>query len=291
MKKRHIKTLLLATFLCVITAFHIQTRQQLISSRKNLSFDQRDGYLFPQTHVIRAFTLNYTTVAATGMWIQLLVYFGDWRLSKHTAPPHHLMDYADAIIKLDSSFYPVYPWIGATYVNSRLETTGATHETLLELSEFLISGRKYFPNEYELPYLAGLNFIGYSEGHSKEERLIEYERGADYLEECIQLPECPAVILLTIKQMRKRAEDLKSKLGKQNKSLPQEPDTDLLIKIYQTNSDPKLHKQLASELQKVGLDSSSFHTLNSTRLNKNIAKSKLNYLSSNEWVLIVYPRN
>jgi|GEM_PF-4593319 len=291
MKKRHIKTPLLAISLCVIAALHIQTRQQLISSRKNLSFDQRDGYLFPQTHVVRAATLNYTTVAATGMWIQLLVYFGDWRLSKHTTPPYHLMDYAHAIIELDPSFYPVYPWIGATYVNSRLETTGATHKTLLELSEFLISGRRYFPNEYELPYLAGLNFIGYSEGHTKEERLIEYERGADYLEECIQLPECPSVILLTIKQMRKRAEDLKNKLSKQNKSQPQETDTDLLIKIYQTNSDPKLHKQLASELRKAGLEPGSFHTLNSPKFNKNFAKSKLNYLSSNEWVLTVYPRN
>lgn len=290
MKRKYLNNTLICLSFVAAIYINSETHHFLKSFRSTLSFEQRDGYLFPKTSFIRALTLNYSTFAASIMWIQLLVYFGDWRLSKHKLPPRHLEEYATAVIELDSSFYPVYPWISATYINSRLETTGVTHEDLLNLSKYLVAGQKHFPNEYELTYLAGLNFLGYSKGRNKTERLTEYKTGIRYLEQCLQHTGCPAVIVLTVKQMRRKARQLEKSIS-DNTTIATQTRVDLetLIQIYQTNSDPTLHKRLQSELQQQGVDTKLILNMHSGTFRQEYQESTLNYVRPNDWALLSSP--
>lgn len=232
--KKHIFTTII--FL-LSSSTNIYLKSETAKTQDTIPFKDKDHYVFPKNSTIQAITLNYTTVAASLTWIGALTYFGEWRLSKHKHPPEHLLNYANAITILDPSFYSIYPWINATFINAHLEHQGISHENLVALATFTAKGQKHFPNNHELPYLAGLSFIGYSKNRTREERLKEYNLALEYFNACLQIPSCPPSTLLMADQMRRKAKTLK---GEEQTVQLNDKEKKRYLDFYRMNQDPRL---------------------------------------------------
>ncbi len=286
-------------FVCLVLLIPLaltnnKTKQELETLRRPATFEQRDGYFFPSGEVIRGFALNYSTFAASMVWISGLVYFGDWRFTPHKKPPRHLEDYALAVIQLDPSFYNIYDWLDATYINARLETGGVPHEDLLFLSKFLVSGLRYFPDQPDLPYSAATNFLGYSEGRADRERIIEYERGMEYFRRCLEISDCPGTSLLLLAHMRTRKQEIEASMeGREfdttyRRKLPAE-ERERYVEIYKRTSDPETAEQMAKILKKEGIEPENILTAQNEELQRR-REVDLPYLPIDTWSLVVNPR-
>lgn len=280
---QHITFVLLLLGLC---GAHLLPRQRVLERERDISFNLRDDHMLPPAEGLRALTLNYTTFAASMTWIAGLVYFGDWRMSPHSAPPQHLRRYADAIVALDQDFYEVYPWFVSVQLNSNLESGAVPHKELVEASEFLMRGAEHFPQRYELPYMAGLNFVGYSKGRSNEVRLKEYELGERYLEACLRMDECPAVIALTTAYMR----DQQSRLAR-DKTAPQaqpklsQEELDTYIDVFRRTNDPQLKERVEELLVQENIDVEALKATDAQNLLDHF-KQDASYLPLDLWILL-----
>ena len=228
---------------------NIATREELTLGSVRTAFETRDQYTLPPPILISTITLNYNTFAASMTWIAGLIYFGDWRMSPHTRAPKYLMDYASTIQELDPSYFRIYDWLDAVYLNSRLETKTVDHPSIMELHAFLRGGEKYFPNRYELPYKAGLNSLGYSTKHTREERLESMTAGIESLKRCIKLRGCPPVIGITLSTMQDRISRMENNDTESRKSRLDESEFLTYSSLYLQNSDPEIDTLLSRMLR------------------------------------------
>ncbi len=159
----------------------------------------------PSADVLRGVSLNFETLAADVAWIWSLVYYG-----KHlsgTARPAYLEHSAETIADLDPRFYEVYPWFSAIYIRTQHPPS---HEELDTVNNFLERGMEIFPTDYRLPREAGLNYIGYSEDRTDEQRIEELTRGIEYLQRASKMEGAPADLPLTVSWMYQRRRQLRS---------------------------------------------------------------------------------
>lgn len=280
--QRQIATLLLlATFIMG----HISVRENLSTNPTETMFEQRDRYGLPDAELLRIGVLNYNTLAASLTWIAGLLYFGEWRMSPHNGAPRHLENYARTTRDLDPSFFHIHTWLDATLINSKMETGTLEHQTIMAVHAFLMEGREYFPKRYELPYRAGLNMLGYSPSHTKEERIEQLEAGVESLEQCTRLLDCPPAITLTIWMMRIRIEEIRGNKPFKGTPTLSSQEIEIYTQSYLRESDPKMKSYLERALRKNAPQ--RLEQLRRKRATISRAyDSKANYLSQDVWALM-----
>lgn len=285
---RNAHTLIPLALLLMMSAGYIGARERLRDSRATLlearSYEER--YMLPAPETLRTLGLNYRSFTADLAWINALLYFGDYRDAGSKVPPRYLLDYARTVAEVDPDFYPIYEWFNATHIASRAEVS---HEDLELVVDFLEQGMARFPQRHELPYTAGLAYIGYSVGRDPQTRIKELTRGIALLERCAALRGCHPNATLTIGYMQ----DLRRKLMKQSGEVgtPEDRAREIaqLKQLYANTPDQEIRAKLAERLRTMGVSAQALEVITREQVDRleQLHDARLPYLPVDLWSVVV----
>jgi hypothetical protein len=239
--------------------------------------------------VMRAAFLNYETLAADLSFIGALTYYGE-RLRTHREPKY-LYDRAKRTVRLDDRFYHVYEWFPASYLNSR---TLVSTEDIERTNRFLDRGIERFPSRYELPYMAGMNYVGYSADASRERRIRELERAIDYLERASMLEGSPAVLPMTVAWMYRRKRQLASEKREDAAQRPAGLDADerdFYATMYLLAEDESTRQAIRAKLERSG-GSAEAILERARRLERHFRRAherRWTFVPPDLWTFVVHP--
>lgn len=257
---------------------------------QTIPFEQRDSYNYPAPAIIRALSLNYTTFASSAAWISALLYYGEWRISRSKNPPKHLERHARSARDLDRDFIGIYEWFNAVYITAHhTESRAITFDDLESLRLFNNEGMAIHPDLWRLPYITGMNYIGYSYEREPDERLLEIEHSIHYLKQCTQFTHCPDTIPFTVAYLYRLKQELSD--GQANAKEDVEAQLELYSTLYAQTMDPGLRSRLAQKLEELGLPKSELDALDLNRITqfKQAYESTQSYLPLDLWTQVVYP--
>ena len=287
LKSLTLSILILSTFV----VGYLFSRAYLVQhSAQSVPFSQRDAYDYPSPPLLRTLFLNYDSFASSLHWVEALIYFGDWRYTKTSSKPAHLLSYATTISELDPRFYNVYDWFNATYIASRLPEV--SYQNLQTVENFMQQGMRRFPTYFELPYTTGLLSLGYSEHRTDAQRLDEYERGIHYLQMCTRLQGCPDTVPFTIAYLYKRKAELEEGMNEgDGASSSQQELLEFYKTLYAQTTSTRLQQQLSRSMLGMGMSRPEIDALESGRIRqfKQRYESTRSYLPLDLWTQIVYP--
>jgi hypothetical protein len=125
------------------------------ANRRRAAFPAGEDVLYlPQVSALHALALGHDEVAADLVFIRGLVYFGSQMEQK--GDYRWLDNYLDTITTLDPYWKTPYRWAGvATMYNGRPITNGA----VIMSNHFLERGVRQFPDDWELPFMLGCNYL------------------------------------------------------------------------------------------------------------------------------------
>ena len=279
-----------ALLTALLAANFYSSRALIERSYRSIPFEQRDSYRHPPEGIYRALFLNYETFASSVAWISGLLYFGEWRISKPTQPPEHLERFALLARDLDEDFTGIYTWFNATHVGSHhLPDRPMTFEELETLRRFNAVGLERHPDDWELFYTTGMNYIGYSYEREPEERLTEIDHAIGYLKRCAFFHACPETVPFTIAYLYSLRAELKGDKEGAN-------DLDQRISFYKSlyaaSGDASQRAKLALTLGDLGVPREELEALeqfDAERLEAKRHASTHAYLPLDLWTQIVYP--
>jgi len=231
---------------------HARLSLQEVTSTRRLHAPDESRMKLPSAPVVRGMSLNHPTVAADLVWIWSLVYLG--RQDEARRQPRYLDEYARTIHELDPYFYPVYQWFAAAYLQS---ARPVEHRHLERIEAFLRRGFDYFPNDYQLPYTAGIKYIGYSRDRAPEVRLREIESAIELLQIASQKPGAPEDLLMTIGWLYERKRQLEAQIS--GDSAPTDDEVrrrqvDFFENMYYQVDDPRTRRRIRRILEDHGAD-------------------------------------
>lgn len=263
---------------------YVASRAQLREAATTRQDLHADTYNLPAPSMLRVLGLNHDAVTATMVWIQGLVYYGDLRLNHRELTPRHLPRYAETVAELDPSFFGVYEWLAATYLATRAEVTT---EDLEQLNRFLERGMAQHPTRFELPYTAGLNYIGYSAKRSPRQRIEELERGIAYLQRASRLDGCPDTAPFTIAWMYHRKRQLQRQLdGSSPSAEDQAAERQFFLELYQSSVNEALRARLGEKLKELGVPERELRRRKGTDALMSAYHRIYGYLPVDTWLLI-----
>ena len=115
---------------------------------------EQDLHYLPEPTAMRAMSLGHTELAADLVWIRQIIYFGDEFTKRGDF--RFLDRYLRTALALDPNFRRLYAWAGISYSASGVQVTNAV---IRQSNEFLEMGLKRFPNDWELNFRLGVNYI------------------------------------------------------------------------------------------------------------------------------------
>jgi tetratricopeptide (TPR) repeat protein len=127
-------------------------------SAKEYQFDllslRDDIYYLPPKKWLRPLSLGYNEALRSLLWVKSLIYFGE---QVEIGGSHRwLKNYIEAMIELDPYFNKIYHWAGLVTI---YHVGLITHEDVKLSIYFLKKGLRYFPNDGDLEYTLGCNYL------------------------------------------------------------------------------------------------------------------------------------
>jgi hypothetical protein len=128
---------------------------QNAANRRRAAFPPGADVLYlPQPSALHALALGHDELAADLVFVRGLVYFGSQLEEK--GEYRWLENYLDTITKLDPRWKTPFRWAGvATMYNGK----PITNQMVMLSSHFLERGVRQFPNDWELPFMLGCNYL------------------------------------------------------------------------------------------------------------------------------------
>lgn len=192
----------------------------------------QDIYYLPPTEWLPIFSLGYEKALCDLIWMKALIYFGEE--IAHRGSVRHLYEYAEAMIKLDKTFKPVYHWVATSAI---YRTGEVTVEDVREAIEFLRRGVRLFPNDADLAWDLGATYL-YELAPMLTDRAEKIEvrkRAIPYLQAAALRGAGPPWLALS------NATQLK-KLGRTEQAIRH------LEALYSTTANPDTRKQIENRL-------------------------------------------
>ena len=199
-----------------------------------------DVYYLPPNDWLAIGSLGYREAAASLVWLEALVNFGE-ELG-HGGEVQYFYHYADAIIALDPLFKRVYRWAGSLALYRNAEITEADGRRAVD---YLERAFELFPNDGEIAWELGATYAYELPPLLKNEKAKEEakRKGAEYLQSASLLGAGPAWAGLN-------AASTLTKLGQTEQAKRH------LLEIYTTIDDPEAKAEIENRLQ--ALQSESF---------------------------------
>lgn len=189
-----------------------------------------DALYLPRPAALRAMSLGHTELAADLVFLRALIYFGGQLEQKGQF--RWLDNYLDTITALDPRWKTPYRWAGvATMYNGH----PITNQMVLDSSHFLERGARQFPDDWELSFMLGCNYL--FELHTSDPKQQEAWRrvGGDWVQHAALVGGAPSwVPLLAATIMRKE--------GRQEAALRH------LEEVYVATDDEETRRQVRNRL-------------------------------------------
>jgi tetratricopeptide (TPR) repeat protein len=169
------RSLLAGALICLgfFAVFHLH--RGAVQRRDRLPPEQDLHYL-PEPSAMRVMSLGHNELFADLVWIRQIIYFGDEFTRRGD---FRFVDrYLRTAIALDPSFRRLYAWAGISYAASGVEVTNAM---VRQSNEFLELGLKRFPNDWELNFMLGVNYIHELKTTDERQKQAWKLKGAEHI--------------------------------------------------------------------------------------------------------------
>jgi len=196
----------------------------------------RDDPYAPSQEAARVVSLGYNELSADLLFFRLVGYFGDF---KHTADG--VASLVEAIATVDPHHRKIYVWGSQAMVHALGKGVGRQH--FLRAIALLEKGMKEFPDDYELPKLAGEIYVLDLVTDDPVERRRWDDKGASLIETAVRKPGAPA-------DLATFAAILRTKLGQRQRAI------DSLQELLLITNDTAAREEILKKLEELkGQDS------------------------------------
>jgi hypothetical protein len=146
------------------------------TARRDAVPPERDTLYLPEPAALRVGSLGHTELMADLVWIRQVLYFADQFTSRGDFA--WLDRYLRTVAALDPHFRRPYVWAGVVLIYNNLPVTNAM---VRQSNEFLEAGLKQFPDDWELHFMLGANYL--NEMKTSDKQLKERWRmiGAEHM--------------------------------------------------------------------------------------------------------------
>jgi hypothetical protein len=214
----------------LLLASTLLAQQQLLIAREQLAPEEDLLYL-PQPRVLSALSLGHRELAADLVFVRAVIYYGG-RLQERAAP-RWIENYLSTIVELDPAWRTPYRWAGVATMYDGLPIT---RDKVLSSSHYLALGTERFPNDWELPFMLGCNYLFELPADSPEEKERYRRIGAGYIQRAALLGGAPPwVPLLAASMLRKGGDD--------------EAAVRHLESVFQSSTDEETRRQVLNRLR------------------------------------------
>jgi hypothetical protein len=169
------RSALAAGLLCLGFLLVFRLHQGAVQRRDRLPPEQDLHYL-PEPSALRAMSLGYTELFADLVWIRQIIYFGEEFTKRGDF--RYVDRYVRTAIELDPNFRRLYAWAGMAFSASGVEVTNAA---VWQANEFLEMGLKRFPDDWELNFRLGVNYIHELKTSDERQKLAWRLKGAEHI--------------------------------------------------------------------------------------------------------------
>jgi len=146
-----------------------------LGRRKRFTAESDLLYL-PRASALKAMALGHHEMVADLVFVRAIIYFGSELTGKREY--RWLDNYLETIVKLDPTFRTPYKWAGvATMYHGRT----ITPEDVRMSNHFLEMGVAQFPNDWELAFMAGCNYLFELKTSDPEEEKRNRRRGGELI--------------------------------------------------------------------------------------------------------------
>ena len=169
------RNLILSLSCAGLVAATVLTQDAALHLRKRFAAEEDTLYL-PRASALRKMSLGHHELAADLVFLRAIIYFG---AQFHGARGYQWIDnYLDTIVALDPEWKTPYRWAGvATMYNGNT----ITNESVRASSHFLELGVQRFPNDWELAFMLGCNYLFELKPANADEK-AKYKRiGGEYI--------------------------------------------------------------------------------------------------------------
>jgi hypothetical protein len=152
-------------------------RSQNAAVARRQRFPSEDDMLYlPRASALKPMSLGHHELTADLVFVRALIYFGSQFADKKDY--RWLDKYLDTIVALDPYWKTPYRWAGvATMYDGRT----ITNESVMLSNHFLEMGVERFPNDWELPFMLGCNYLFELKTDDPAQKREWRRRGAEYV--------------------------------------------------------------------------------------------------------------
>jgi hypothetical protein len=136
-----------------LLAATVLTQDAALSQRKQFGAERDELYL-PRPSALKAMALGHHELVADLVFIRAIIYFGTQFQGRRDY--RWLENYLDTIVNLDPKWRTPYKWAG---VSTMYDGRTITNESVMQSSHFLTLGVNQFPDDWELPWMLGCNYL------------------------------------------------------------------------------------------------------------------------------------
>jgi hypothetical protein len=212
-----------------LIAATVLTQSRALDLRKRFNAEEDILYL-PRPSALKAIALGHHELAADLVFMRAIIYFG---AQLHGRRDYHWLDnYLNTIVALDPHWRTPYRWAGvATMYDGRT----ITNESVMESSHFLELGTRQFPDDWELPFMLGCNYLFELKTDDPAEKARWKRIGGEYVRHAALVGGGPSWLpLLAATIMRQEGEE--------------EAAVRHLEEVYLSTQDPKTREQVGNRL-------------------------------------------
>lgn len=222
----------------------------------------------PSTSAAPLVSLGYREMTADLLYFRLVGYFGGGKYE-----PEAIARLVEAIAALDPHMKRIYRWGALAIMMSAHEARDPQPLTLRAI-DLLERGARLYPDDYDLPRLAGEAYVADLRTTDQAQRRIWHERGARLLEAASRKPNAPADAALL-------ATALQTKLGQHQRA------KDSLTELFAITDDlaarARIVEQLA-ELESADSADLAAELLENRRVFETAWRSDRPYLAPSLWI-------
>lgn len=207
----------------------LYSQLSITSARARLDPVEFEHLSPPSPTVADVLSLGHRSLAADMVWIAMIVDYSEHRRLGRRPP--YMYETALLLSDLDPHFEALYDW----FTGAHLVAVGVADENRIEQTTSVLErAMAAFPNNWEYPYAAALNYIGHSKGASKERRLRELRRGLDFALLAASLPGADDQAVRVARWFERRIDQLSGGSSVQDEA---EVIDELLALLRQTRDD------------------------------------------------------
>lgn len=161
---------------CALLVFSTVWMKDAAVARRQRFPSEDDMLYLPRPSALRPMSLGHHELTADLVFVRAIIYFGSQFAEKKDY--RWLDKYLDTIVALDPNWKTPYRWAG---VVTMYDGRTITNESVMLSNHFLEMGVERFPDDWELPFMLGCNYLFELKTNDPVQRKEWRRRGAEYV--------------------------------------------------------------------------------------------------------------